>query len=86
MRFMLQKCLNGASSSYPLLLLLDTQGEWEGESSSFQWLPLPLPPHVKVLVTCETGSELESTLAEVAATHGGVKIQVGEARGAGNAE
>ena len=57
-----------------MLLVLDGLGDHC--PGDLQWLPLPLPLHVKLIVTCHAGSQHEATLKRMAEVHAGVVIQV----------
>ena len=74
------KCLHNASSEWPLRIFLDAVDQLSPEdgASGMSWLPLTLPPHVKLVVS--TSSEVEyrclPVLQSLLAKQAGSMVQV----------
>lgn len=74
------RCLHSASEDKPLYIFLDAvdQLSQEDGASGMSWLPLTLPPHVKLVLS--TSSEVEyrcfPVLQSLLSKHDGSLIQV----------
>lgn len=67
----LLKLLDRVTADRPLLLILDGVDQLEDSISNFDWLPKVLPPHVKMILTCNSNenkvySSLKSYLGDSA--------------------